>query len=200
MPVPTVSAPKPSDDPKATPRPTTVAPSTQPTASEPVASATTQRPPRARRSADATAPAQPTEAASSALPTRPETTAAAPSEAPANPSTEGAADTSVSQPDALAPNEQPALSQLLPEASHLSGLGTDRNALTPTNEAEAQNPAVARNAEAASAQNPSSARALAATGSSSLGFVFAGLLAVVGVLMLAWPTPATAQHMSPRRK
>ena len=106
----------------------------------------------------------------------------------------------MSRPDAVAPNEQSALSQLLPEASHLSELGTDRNALTSTNEADTQNPAVARNAEANSAQNPSSARTLAATGSSSLGFVFAGLLAVVGVLMLAWPTPATAQHMSPRRK
>lgn len=203
-PMPTTAAPQPSSEvtaqPSAPAQPTTTAPSTQPTASEPVASATTQRPPRARRSADATAPAQPTEAASSALPTRPETTTSAPSQAPANPSTEGTADTSVSQPDALAPNEQPALSQLLPEASHLSELGTDRSALTSTNEAEAQNPAVAQNEQAASAQNPSSARALAATGSSSLGFVFAGLLAVVGVLMLAWPTPATAQHMSPRRK
>lgn len=203
-PMPTTAAPQPSSEvtaqPSAPAQPTTTAPSTQPTASEPAASATTQRPPRARRSADATAPAQPTEAASSALPTRPETTASAPSEAPANPSTEGTADTSVSQPDALAPNEQPALSQLLPEASHLSVLGTDRSALTSTNEAEAQNSAVARNEQAASAQNPSSVRALAATGSSSLGFVFAGLLAVVGVLMLAWPTPATAQHMSPRRK
>ena len=203
-PMPTTAAPQPSSEvtaqPSAPAEPTSAAPSTQPTASEPVASATTQRPPRARRSADATAPAQPTEAASSALPTRPETTASAPSEAPANPSTEGTADTSVSQPDAVAPNEQPALSQLLPEASHLSELGTDRNALTSTNEADAQNPAVARNEQAASAQNPSSARTLAATGSSSLGFVFAALLAVVGVLMLAWPTPATAQHMSPRRK
>ena len=203
-PMPTTAAPQPSSavtaQPSAPAQPTSAAPSTQPTASEPVASATTQRPPRARRSADATAPAQPTEAASSALPTRPETTASAPSEAPANPSTEGAADTSVSQPDALAPNERPALSQLLPEASHLSVLGTDRSALTSTNEAEAQNSAVARNEQADSAQNPSSVRALAATGSSSLGFVFAGLLAVVGVLMLAWPTPATAQHMSPRRK
>jgi len=203
-PMPTTAAPQPSSEvtaqPSAPAQPTTTAPSTQPTAPEPVASATTQRPPRARRSADATAPAQPTEAASSALPTRPETTASAPSEAPANPSTEGTADTSVSQPDALAPNEQPALSQLLPGASHLSELGTDRNALTPTNETGAQNSAVARNKQADSAQNPSSARALAATGSSSLGFVFAGLLAVVGVLMLAWPTPATAQHMSPRRK
>lgn len=203
-PMPTTAAPQPSSEvtaqPSAPAQPTTTAPSTQPTASEPVASATTQRPPRARQSADATAPAQPTEAASSALPTRPETTASAPSEAPANPSTEGTADTSVSQPDALAPNEQPALSQLLPEASHLSELGTDRNALTPTNETGAQNSAVARNKQAASAQNPSSARTLAATGSSPLGFVFAGLLAVVGVLMLAWPTPATAQHMSPRRK
>ena len=106
----------------------------------------------------------------------------------------------MSRPDAVAPNEQSALSQLLPEASHLSVLGTDRSALTSTNEAEAQNSAVARNEQADSAQNPSSVRALAATGSSSLGFVFAGLLAVVGVLMLAWPTPATAQHMSPRRK
>lgn len=200
MPVPTVSAPKPSDDPKATPRPTTVAPSAEPTASEPVASATTQRPPRARRSADATAPAQPTEAASSALPTRPEATASAPSEAPANPSTEGTADTSVNQPDASTSNEQPALSQLLPEASHLRELDADRSALTSTNEANTQNPAVARNAEAASAQDPTAARTLAATGSSSIGFVLAGLLAVVGVLMLAWPTPATAQHMSPRRK
>ncbi|WP_299058492.1 family 16 glycosylhydrolase [uncultured Actinomyces sp.] len=203
-PMPTTAAPQPSSEvtaqPSAPAEPTSAAPSTQPTASEPVASATTQRPPRARRSADATAPAQPTEEASSALPTRPETTASALSEAPANPSTEGTADTSVSQPDAVAPNEQPALSQLLPEASHLSELGTDRSALTSTNEAEAQNSAVARNEQAASAQNPSSARALAATGSSSLGFVFAGLLAVVGVLMLAWPTPATAQHMSFRRK
>ena len=200
VPVPTVSAPKPSEDPKATPRPTPVAPSTQPTASEPVASATTQHPPRARRSSDATAPAQPTEAASSALPTRPEARASVPSEAPANSSTEGEAGTSVNQADASTSNEQPALSQLLPEASHLRELDADRSALTSTNEANMQNPAVARNAEAASAQSPSTARTLAATGSSSLGFVFAGLLAVVGVLMLAWPTPATAQHMSPRRK
>ena len=106
----------------------------------------------------------------------------------------------MNQADASTSNEQPALSQLLPEASHLRELDADRSALTSTNEANTQNPAVARNAEAASAQDPSSARTLAATGSSSLGFVLAGLLAVVGVLMLAWPTPATAQHMSPRRK
>ena len=203
-PMPTTAAPQPSSEvtvqPSVPAQPTSATPSTQPTASEPVASATTQRPPRARRSADATAPAQPTEAASSALPTRPEATASAPSEAPANPSTEGAGDASVNQADASTSNEQPALSQLLPEASHLRELDADRSALTSTNEANTQNPAVARNAEAASAQDPSSARTLAATGSSSLGFVLAGLLAVVGVLMLAWPTPATAQHMSPRRK
>ena len=106
----------------------------------------------------------------------------------------------MNQPDASPSNEQPALSQLLPQPSHEREIGAGQSAITSTNEAEAQNPAVARNAEANSAQNPSSARTLAATGSSSLGFVFAGLLAVVGVLMLAWPTPATAQHMSPRRK
>ncbi len=106
----------------------------------------------------------------------------------------------MNQPDASTSNEQPAPSQLLPQASHLREIGAGRSAITSTNEADTQNAVVARNAEAASAQNPSSARTLAATGSSSLGFVLAGLLAVVGVLMLAWPTPATAQHMSPRRK
>ncbi len=106
----------------------------------------------------------------------------------------------MNQPDASPSNEQPALSQLLPQASHLREIGAGQSAITSTNEADTQNAVVARNAEAASAQNPNSARTLAATGSNSIGFVFAGLLAVVGVLMLAWPTPATAQHMSPRRK